>query len=53
MSRNDNLLWDDYHQGFALSLTYETMFGPIELSVSKDNKRGDVISQFSIGYILD
>lgn len=53
MSRNDNLLWDDYHQGFALSLTYETMFGPIELSISKDNKRGDVISQFSIGYILD
>lgn len=53
MNRNDNLLWDDYHQGFALSLTYETMFGPIELSVSKDNKRGDVISQFSIGYILD
>ena len=53
MSRNDKLLWDDYHQGFALSLTYETMFGPIELSVSKDNKRGDVISQFSIGYILD
>ncbi|WP_294664143.1 patatin-like phospholipase family protein [uncultured Fusobacterium sp.] len=53
MSKNDNLLWDDYHQGFALSLTYETMFGPIELSVSKDNKRGDVISQFSIGYILD
>lgn len=53
MSKNDNLLWDDYHQGFALSLTYETMFGPIELSISKDNKRGDVISQFSIGYILD
>ena len=53
MSKNDNLLWDDYHQGFALSLTYETMFGPIEFSVSKDNKKGDVISQFSIGYIFD
>lgn len=53
MSKNDNLLWDDYHQGFALSLTYETMFGPIEFSVSKDNKKGDVISQFSIGYVFD
>lgn len=53
MSKNDNLLWNDYHQGFALSLTYETMFGPIEFSVSKDNKKGNVISQFSIGYIFD
>lgn len=53
MSKNDNLLWEDYHQGFALSLTYETMFGPIEFSLSKDNKKGNVISQFSIGYIFD
>jgi NTE family protein len=53
MDKNNNLLWEDYHQGFALSLTYETMFGPIEFSLSKDNKKGDVISQFSIGYIFD
>lgn len=53
MDKDKTLLWEDYHQGFALSLTYETMFGPIEFSVSKDNKKGDVISQFSIGYIFD
>lgn len=46
-------MWDDYHQGFDLSLKYESLFGPVEVSVSKDNKKGDVISQFSIGYIFD
>lgn len=46
-------MWDDYQQGFDLSLKYQSMFGPIELSLSKDNKKGEVISQFSIGYIFD
>ena len=46
-------MWRDYHQGFDLELKYTSLFGPIEFSLSKDNKDGEVISQFSIGYIFD
>lgn len=53
LSNTKPQMWDDYHQGFDLSLKYETLFGPVEVSVSKDNKKGEVISQFSIGYIFD
>lgn len=46
-------MWSDYHQGFDLELKYTSLFGPIEFSLSKDNKDGEIISQFSIGYIFD
>lgn len=46
-------MWQDYHQGFDLELKYTSLFGPVEFSLSKDNKKGNVITQFSIGYIFD
>lgn len=46
-------IWEDYSQGFDLALTYESLFGPIEFSLSRDNEKGDILSQISIGYIFE
>lgn len=52
-SLNGKVMWEDYSQGFDLSLSYESLFGPIEFSISKDNDRNDILSQISIGYIFE
>lgn len=52
-SPNKKVIWEDYSQGFNLSLAYGSILGPIEFSVSKDNESGELISQLSIGYIFD
>ena len=52
-SFNKKVIWEDYSQGFALFLTYESLLGPIEFSISRDDKRGDILSQISIGYTFD
>lgn len=52
-SPNKKIIWEDYSQGFNLSLAYGSILGPIEFSVSKDNESGELISQLSIGYIFD
>lgn len=46
-------LWRDYLQGAGIALTYESLFGPVEFSLSKDNRHGEFLSQISIGYIFD
>lgn len=52
-SFNKKNIWEDYSQGFDVSLTYESIFGPIEFSVSRDDERKDILSQISIGYIFE
>ncbi|MDP0494231.1 MAG: patatin-like phospholipase family protein [Fusobacterium sp. JB021] len=46
-------LWDDYLQGFGISLGYLSPVGPISLSVSHNDNRKEFIYQLSIGYIID
>lgn len=46
-------LWKEYLQGAGVSVTYESLFGPVEFSISKDNQHGEFLSQVSIGYIFD
>ena len=46
-------LWQDYLQGVGIALTYESLFGPIAFSISKNNDHGDFLSQISIGYVLE
>lgn len=49
---NGKKMWQDYSQGFDVALTYETPFGPLEFSVARDNYRGDILTQISVGYIF-
>ncbi len=50
---NRKIIWEDYVQGFGVSLLYDSLLGPIEFSLSKDNESGDILSQISIGYIFE
>ncbi|WP_291259252.1 patatin-like phospholipase family protein [Fusobacterium sp.] len=52
-SSNKRTIWEDYSQGFNLSLAYGSLLGPIEFSLSKNNEHGEIISQLSIGYVFD
>ena len=46
-------IWDDYLQGFGVGVTYQSLMGPIEFSISKSNNHGNFLTQLSIGYIFD
>ena len=46
-------IWEDYLQGMGLSITYESIVGPVEFSVSKTNEHSKFLSQVSVGYIFD
>lgn len=50
---NSKKIWEDYSQGFDISLTYESLIGPFEFSLSRDGEKGDILSQISIGYIFE
>lgn len=50
---NTKKMWEDYSQGFDIALTYNSLLGPLEFSLSRDNEKGDVLSQISIGYIFE
>ncbi|MGB3750912.1 MAG: hypothetical protein WA945_05045, partial [Arcobacteraceae bacterium] len=52
-SENVNELWDDYLQGFGVSLGYLSPVGPISLSISHNDERKEFIYQLSLGYIID
>lgn len=52
-SPNKKIIWEDYSQGFDVAITYESLFGPIEFSLSRDNEKRDILSQISIGYTFD
>lgn len=43
-------MWKDPVHGFGVSALYETMFGPVEFSLSKDGNDGSVITQVNVGY---
>jgi|GEM_PF-209262 len=43
-------MWKEPIQGFGIGAHYETMFGPVEFSLSKDGKDGSVITQVNVGY---
>lgn len=43
-------MWKKPQQGFGVSALYETMFGPVEFSLSKDGSDGGVITQVNVGY---
>lgn len=50
---NGRKIWKDYSQGFGIALTYDSILGPLEFSVSRANEKGDILSQISIGYIFE
>lgn len=50
---NTKKIWEDYSQGFDVAITYESLFGPLEFSISRDNEKEDILSQISIGYIFE
>ncbi len=50
---NTKKIWEDYSQGFDVAITYESLFGPLEFSLSRDDDKGDILSQISIGYIFE
>lgn len=50
---NSKKMWKDYSQGFDLSITYESIFGPFEFSLSRNNEKEEILSQISIGYIFE
>ncbi|MFK4784499.1 patatin-like phospholipase family protein [Fusobacterium sp. MFO224] len=52
-TENNQELWEDYLQGFGVSLGYLSPIGPISLSVSHNDDRKEFIYQLSIGYIID
>jgi len=52
-SNSENELWDDYLQGFGVSLGYLSPAGPISISVSHNDERKEFVYQLSIGYIID
>lgn len=51
-TRNSEI-WKDYLQGMGVSITYESIIGPIEFSISKTNEHSKFLSQVSVGYIFD
>lgn len=50
---NTKKIWEDYSQGVDIAITYDSLFGPLEFSLSRDNEKGDILSQISIGYIFE
>lgn len=46
-------LWKDFVNGYEVSLGYNTIFGPINISVSVNDDVRDFIYQLNIGYYLD
>lgn len=51
-TRNSEI-WKDYLQGMGISITYESIIGPVEFSISKTNEHSKFLSQVSVGYIFD
>lgn len=50
---NSKKIWEDYSQGFDISITYESIFGPFEFSLARNNEKEKILSQISIGYIFE
>lgn len=46
-------LWEDYFQGFGVSLGYLSPVGPISFSVSRNDEQKEFLYQLSIGYIIN
>ncbi|MGL5056351.1 MAG: patatin-like phospholipase family protein [Fusobacteriaceae bacterium] len=46
-------LWKDFVNGYEFSLGYKTIFGPINLSISKNDDMKEWLYQLNIGYYLE
>nr|WP_307774416.1 patatin-like phospholipase family protein [uncultured Cetobacterium sp.] len=49
----DSKFWDDYYQGFGLTLNYSSIIGPIQLSLSRAQDSNDLLFQLNFGYKFD
>lgn len=45
--------WDDYIQGFGISLRYQSIIGPFEVEISKAKEADDFLLQLNFGYTFE
>lgn len=47
-----NNIFEEYNRGVGVTLTYESILGPLQFTVTR-NKKGKYLSQIGIGYIFE